>query len=58
MDCICRDLLSFVSLQESILKTLQDTVEAEELKSSQKLHSYETQLDSVNRSACCMLTVS
>jgi len=40
-------------LQESILKTLQDTVEAEEQKNAQKLQSYETQLQSVNR--ICML---
>jgi len=42
-------------LQESILKTLQDSVEAEEEKNTQQLQSYETKLQSVN-GVCMMLT--
>jgi len=38
----------YACFQESILKTLQETVEAEEQKNSQKLQLYETQLNSVN----------
>jgi len=41
-------LLLLSDVKESILKTLQDTVEAEEEKNSQKLQSYEAQLKSVS----------
>jgi len=40
--------------QESILKKLQDTVEAEEQKNQQKLQSYESQLNSVKQLCCCV----
>jgi len=50
-ECICsakNNCCRLWFLQESILKTLQDSVEAEEEKNTQQLQSYETKLQSVN----------